>query len=99
MSRLSVNNKGDRDDAGDCVHTSWHLPQLGDPLIKVMRPVVALYGVHCLQMSVGSLSTSEKEMEGKITDGGGAEIEDRERSSNLNHTVSLNGVMASKRNV
>ena len=40
-------------------------PQLGDRLMKAVRPVIASYGVPFLQMrSVGQLSTSGRENEG-----------------------------------
>ena len=75
QSRLSTSAKSDNEMIPGTVHKSPGIyqmaeenhgkPQLGDRLMKAVRPIVSSNGVPYLQMrSVGSLSTSEKEKEG-----------------------------------
>ena len=83
VSRQSANNKRDNEIIPGDVHRSpWIYPsveenpwkyQLGDRLLKAVRPVIASNGVPCLQMRlVGSHSTSGKGEEKK--EGTGMEL-------------------------
>jgi hypothetical protein len=76
MSRPSANYKGDNEVKPGAVHRSTGIcftaednpgkSQLGDPLIKAARPVIASNGVPFLHMrSVGSYSTLGREKVGR----------------------------------